>query len=316
MAWTTLDGSPPQVIAHRGASGYLPEHTLEGYALAIEQGADVIEPDLVVTRDGVLVARHDRGLARSTDIAKRPEFASRAIAGPDGKPEWRIDDFSWDELAQLRAVQPFAGRSEEHDGQLRIPTFNEVLELASEESERRGRPVAVYPELKHPAVFLATGHDMVDLLLRDIALLRARNQGRVDVWVQCFEAEPLWRVKHEGLRAFLLLDAATLGGRDPLALLEEDGQRLDGLAPEKFALIDHRGRDTGLIGRAHARGFGVHTWTFRNDRPNPAFRDATAELVAFFTAGVDALFGDFPDVAVHARDEAARALPPVGQAAH
>ncbi|HET7843430.1 MAG TPA: glycerophosphodiester phosphodiesterase family protein [Xanthomonadales bacterium] len=317
MAWTTLDGSPPQVIAHRGASGYLPEHTLEAYALAIAQGADVIEPDLVVTRDGVLVARHDRGLSRSTDVARRPEFATRAIEDPSGRPEWRIDDFSWGELTRLRAVQPFAGRSDAHDGRLKIPSFHEVLKLACEESERRGRPVAVYPELKHPAAFLASGHDVVELLLRDVANMRKRHQGQVDVWVQCFEPEPLWRVKREaGLRCFLLLEAATISGRDVFPLLVDGSDRLDGLAPEKLALIDHRGRETGLVSRAHARGFGVHTWTFRNDRPNPAFRGATDELVAFFMAGIDAAFGDFPDVAVHARAEAARRRPAVGSPTH
>jgi glycerophosphoryl diester phosphodiesterase len=290
MAWHTLDGSQPYVIAHRGASGYLPEHTLEAYALAIAQGADVIEPDLVPTRDGVLVARHDRGLARSTDVETRPEFATRAVAGPEGRPEWRIDDFSWGELTRLRAVQPFAGRSNAHDGRLRIPSFHEVLKLASEESERRGRRVIVYPELKHPAAFLATGHDVLELMLRDIAVMRARNRGQVDVWLQCFEPEPL--------------------------LLEGGAARLDGLAPEKPALIDHRGRDTGLVARAHARGFGIHTWTFRNDRPNPAFRDATAELVAYFNAGVDAVFADFPDVAFRARAEALRAAPLAGQPTH
>ena len=317
MSWNTLDGSQPLVIAHRGASGYLPEHTLEGYALAIAQGADVLEPDLVVTRDGVLVARHDRGLSRSTDVASRAEFAARAVSGPEGQPEWRIDDFSWGELTRLRAVQPFAGRSEAHDGRLRVPSFFEVLKLACEESERRGRRIVVYPELKHPAAFLASGHDVASLLLRDVELMRARNQGDVQVWLQCFEPEPLFRLKRAaGLRSFLLLEAATVSGRDPFALLEESGTRLDGLAPEKFALIDHRGRDTGLIAKAHARGFGVHTWTFRNDRPNPAFRDATAELVAFFTAGIDAAFGDFPDVAVHARSIAGVARPSVGHAAH
>ena len=317
MAWNTLDGSQPLVIAHRGASGYLPEHTIEAYALALTQGADVIEPDLVPTRDGVLVARHDRGLSRSTDVASRPEFASRAVAGPEGRPEWRVDDFSWGELTRLRAVQPFAGRSDAHDGRLRIPSFHEVLKLAGEESERRGRRVIVYPELKHPAAFLATGHDVVELMLRDIAVMRTRNVGQVDVWVQCFEPDPLWRIKRDaGLRAFLLLEAAICSGRDPLALLVAGDVRLDGMAPEKLALIDHRGRDTGLVARAHARGFGVHTWTFRNDRPNPAFRDATAELVAFFNAGIDAVFGDFPDVAVRARAEASRQSPPVGQPAH
>src|SRR6185436_13434597 len=110
VSWRTLDGRPTRVIAHRGASGYLPEHTAAAFRLGIEMGADAVEPDVVPSRDGVLVVRHDRGLARSTDVASRPEFADRARAASDGSREWHVDDFDWTELRTLRAVQPFAQR--------------------------------------------------------------------------------------------------------------------------------------------------------------------------------------------------------------
>jgi len=133
MDWPTLDGAPPRIIAHRGASGPMPEHTLEGYALALEQGADVIEPDLVSSRDAQLVIRHDRDLTRSTDIATRPEFAARRRNG-----DWWIEDLDLAEIARLRAVQPFPSRDHAYDGRFRIPTFAAALLWAETEARRSG----------------------------------------------------------------------------------------------------------------------------------------------------------------------------------
>ena len=148
--WGTLAGAPPLVIAHRGASGIFPEHTLPAYALAIQQGADVIEPDLVSTADGVLVARHEPNLVATTDVAARPEFAARRRqvlidgAAEDG---FFACDFTLAEIRTLRAVQPMAQRSQTFNGRFGIPTFDEIVALA----RGAGRRVAVYPETKHPA---------------------------------------------------------------------------------------------------------------------------------------------------------------------
>src|SRR5579864_6467898 len=138
MIWSTLQGKATRIIAHRGASGYRPEHTLDGYALAAAQGADVLEPDLLMSRDGVLFARHDLGLARSTDIASRAEFAARAreIAGVR---DWWIGDFTASELDTLRAVQPFPQRGTLHDGRLVLPRLAMVLDLLTALSAQYAR---------------------------------------------------------------------------------------------------------------------------------------------------------------------------------
>jgi glycerophosphoryl diester phosphodiesterase len=292
-----------RIIAHRGASGLLPEHTLAGYRLAIDQGADLIEPDLVVTRDGVLLARHDRGLARSTDIATRPHFAGRARRLDDGSHDWWVDDFDWAELAELRAIQPFPGRDRSEDGRHPIPTFAEVLDVAAEGSRRSGRRISVYPEIKHPALFTALG---IDPTARFIELLAARGLTgpACGVWFQCFESEPIDRVQAAlGLPGFELFEASRVDAPGFLADVERCRARgRSGIALPKRALIDAAGHDTGHTRRAHALGLAMHTWTFRDDQPNPPFATPIEEYAAFFALGVDALFSDFPATAVAARD--------------
>src|ERR1700754_1463132 len=155
--WHTLDGKPPLVIAHRGASGYRPEHTIASYTLAIEFGADYIEPDLVATRDGQLIARHEPLLDDTTDVKSRPEFASRRSTKTlDGKDVtgFFASDFTLEEIRQLRAVQPNPARSKEFDGKFTVPTFEEILDLVEQESAKRGRRIGIYPEIKHPAFHL------------------------------------------------------------------------------------------------------------------------------------------------------------------
>jgi glycerophosphoryl diester phosphodiesterase len=183
----------PLVIGHRGASGYLPEHTLEAYALAIELGADFIEPDLVMTRDGHLVARHEPNLIATTDVRHRPEFASRLrTAVVDGFEEegWFASDFTLAELKTLRAVQAFGERPQQTNGLFRIPTFEEVIELAKRKSQEKGRTIGVYPETKHP-----TYHQQLDLPLEPV-LVRALKRAGWDrrdapVFIQSFEQSNL-----------------------------------------------------------------------------------------------------------------------------
>lgn len=164
----TLNGAKPLVIGHRGAAGYLPDHTLEGYKKAIDLGADFIEPDLVATQDGVLVARHEPNITATTDVSLRPEFAARKtkkIVDGVEVEGWFASDFTLAELKTLRAIQPLADRDPQFDGQFQIPTLVEVLDLAKGESAKIGRTVGVYPETKHPTFHSALGLALEDRLL-------------------------------------------------------------------------------------------------------------------------------------------------------
>ena len=187
--WNTLNGDKPLVIGHRGAAGYLPDHTLEGYRRAVEMGADFIEPDLVATKDGVLVARHEPNIVATTDVKDRPEFAKRKRkAVVDGFEEegWFVSDFTLAELKTLRAVQPLSDRDQRYNGQFAIPTFEEVLTLAETESKRAGRTIGVYPETKHPTYHQRLGLPLEDRLL-DALAKRGLTQKSSPVIIQSFE---------------------------------------------------------------------------------------------------------------------------------
>lgn len=341
MTWSTLDGAAPLVIAHRGASGYLPEHTLEAYKLAIEMGADVIEPDLVFTKDGVLIARHDRYLSTTTDVADRPEFAARKRANDDPnddpREDWWVEDFTLAELKTLRARQPFPGRSKEHDGLYEIATFEEVLALATEEAAKAGRKIGVYPETKHPGFFASIGHDFEAPLL---APLEGFDAG--PVFIQSFEPEILKRLrgKTEAKLVQLVYEAAP--GAGPNIPLAEIAAYADGVGPEKrlvTAWVDwnEEGRArSNFVEQARALGLAVHSWTFRDDQPNVALHmmlensdaplsliiaedvalpnvsdDAFAEYSVFFSLSVDGVFTDFPDTAVRVRDTISQSAHPL-----
>ena len=179
----------PLVIGHRGASGYLPEHTLEAYALAIEMGADYIEPELVATRDGVLIARHEPNMINTTNVRDLPQFADRRRTRVvDGVAEdgFFASDFTYAEIKQIRAVQAFGDRDAGFNGRYRIPTFDEVIELAKRKSAEEGRTIGVYPETKHP-----TFHQQLGLALEDrlLAVLQRHgwNHRSAPVFIQSFE---------------------------------------------------------------------------------------------------------------------------------
>ncbi|MEI2655512.1 MAG: glycerophosphodiester phosphodiesterase [Microthrixaceae bacterium] len=187
------DRPAPLVLGHRGATGYLPEHTLASYALAIEQGADFIEPDLVSTKDGVLVARHEVDITGTTDVADHPEFASRRTTKTiDGitSTGWFADDFTLAEIRTLRAVQRLGFRPQQYNGLYKIPTFAEVIELAQAARRAKGRVVGVYPETKHP-----TYHQSVGLPLeRKVVSVLQRygwNHRSAPVFIQSFEVANL-----------------------------------------------------------------------------------------------------------------------------
>ncbi|MEL4179593.1 glycerophosphodiester phosphodiesterase [Roseateles sp. PN1] len=201
MAWNTLDGNAPLVIAHRGASGYLPEHTLEGYAKAIEMGANYIEPDLVMTKDGVLVARHEPIIGDSTNVRQLAQFANRmttkTIDGVTYKNQYFVEDFTLAELKTLGAMQTRAGRPTTYDGKFQVPTLDEVINLAKAKSIETGRSIGIYPELKHSTymqgVSLAQGRSKTYFEDKLVDTLHAAygNVANAPVFIQSFEVSNL-----------------------------------------------------------------------------------------------------------------------------
>jgi glycerophosphoryl diester phosphodiesterase len=302
---TPLAASPPVpagalVIAHRGASGERPEHTLEAYRLAIAQGADFIEPDLVMSSDGILMARHDPWLSDSTDIASRPEFADRrrTLTGPEGEvlTDWWAFDFTSAELKTLRARQVREGRSKAFDGLHEIPAFEEIIALAQREGEARGRAVGLYPETKWPAEHAAAGLDMATAL---VGALTAAGLDTADapVFVQSFEAGILKTLRERiGTRLVQLVYPEGWQPGAPANIpLAEIATYAQGVGPYKSLLIDpETGAPTGYAAEARALGLSVHTWTFRDD-DRPAWAATPEdEIRAALAAGANGIFTDFP----------------------
>ena len=328
----------PIVIAHRGASGYAPEHTLVSYFTAIAQGADYIEPDLVMTRDGVMVARHENEIGGTTDVASRKEFAGRRttkVIDGVGMTGWFTEDFLLEELKTLRAreripqVRPANTRL---DGSLEIPTLEEILGLARGVDEQRHararelglpapRPIGVYPETKHPSYFAGIGLAMEERL---VAALERHGYRGPDggAYLQSFETGNLKVLRRLTRLPLVQLIEATgapydlVQRGDPRTYsdlvtpegLEEIAGYAACIGPAKSLVIprDEDGRlmrPTSLVADCHAVGLGVHPWTFRAEREFlPAGLDLEGELREFLAAGVDGFFADNPDVGVRARD--------------
>ena len=327
--------SAPLVIGHRGASGYRPEHTLAAYELAARMGADFIEPDLVITSDGVLVARHENEISGTTDVANHPEFAARRTTKTiDGQPltGWFVEDFTLAELRTLRAkerIPAIRQRNTIYDGLFLVPTLQEVIDLAQRLSLELGRPIGIYPETKHPTFFQSIGRPLEPPL---IAILRRNGLDRADaaVFVQSFETTNLRELNRvldvplvqllgsktskpfdlaSGTRTYA--DLATPSG------LREIARYADGVGPSKDYVVprDATGRSlapTSFVTDAHTAGLIVHPYTFRNENTflplelrssaDPAaYGNALAEYALFFGLGVDGLFSDNPDTAVLAR---------------
>jgi glycerophosphoryl diester phosphodiesterase len=228
----TLDGKAPIVIGHRGASGYLPEHTLEAYALAIEQGADYIEPDLVLTKDGVMIARHEPMLGGTTDVAQRPEFADRRTTKLlDGvtTTDWFASDFTLPEIKTLRAVQARANRDQSHNGLYEIPTLTEVIALAKRKSRETRRTIGVYPEIKH-SIFhagLFGPHVFENKLLRRLHAAYG-NRSCAPVYIQSFEVGNLQYLRRKTrIRLVQLIDADDVNPDGSLSLVPPYRQPYD-----------------------------------------------------------------------------------------
>ena len=325
----------PLVIGHRGASGYRPEHTIASYTLAIELGADYIEPDLVSTKDHVLVARHENDITETTDVAAHPEFADRKTTKTiDGVAHtgWFTEDFTLAELRTLRAKERLPDlrpANTAFDGLYQVPTFQEVIDLA----KRAG--VGIYPETKHPTYFDSIGLSLEEPLL---ATLRANGLTgpRAKVFIQSFETANLKELNgRTRLPLVQLIDATgrpydfVVSG-DPRtyadlvtpAGLAEIATYADGIGPSKDLIVprDSAGNllePTSLVRDAHREGLVVHPWTFRREnnflpldfrQGNPASPeflrapgDLPAELRLFFRLGVDGVFSDNADVAVATR---------------
>ena len=316
------------IIAHRGASGERPEHTIASYTLAIEQGADYIEPDLVLTKDGVLVARHENEISETTDVADKPEFADRKTSKTiDGKKMtgWFTEDFTLAELKTLRAKERLPQLRQDNmafDRQFEIPTFEEILTLA------KAHNVGVYPETKHPSYFASIGLPHEAPLL---ALLTRFGHVTKDapIFIQSFEVENLKALRPKTkLRLIQLMDeTGSPADRSDMTYTQmatAEGLKIvatyaDGVGPNKAmviprTLIGNLGTPTTLVADAHKVGLAVHPWTFRRENyflplaqksgiDPRGIGDVEAEMKAFLATGIDGIFSDNVAEAVSARGQ-------------
>ncbi|USU13256.1 glycerophosphodiester phosphodiesterase [Sphingomonadaceae bacterium OTU29THOMA1] len=312
--------SAPIVIAHRGASGSRPEHTLAAYELAIDQGADFIEPDLVPTRDDVLVARHENAIGGTTDVAAHPEFASRRTTKTiDGQmlTDWFVEDFTLVELKTLRArerLPQLRADNARYDGQFEVPTLAEIIALA------RRRHVGIYPETKHPTYFARIGHP-TDGLLVDQLKAAGWDSADAPVFIQSFEVANLKRIHALTTVRLIQLVAGQGGPADGAvssyaAMLTPVGLRqvatyAYGLGPDKAQLWSGDAPTT-LVSDAHAAGLRVHPWTyraentflparFRRGEAPEAHGDIAVEIASALRLGIDGFFTDYPLLGVETR---------------
>ena len=295
------------VIAHRGASGERPEHTLESYRLAIEEGADYIEPDLVMTRDGVLIARHENEIGGTTDVAMHPEFASRrrtqTIDG-DTMTGWFTEDFTIVEIKTLRARERLPAlrpQNCEFDGRFAVPTFDEILQLATEAGQRSGaRKIGVYPETKHPAHFAGIGLPLEQSVL-DSLRRHDYDAAGSPVFIQSFDPRNLRQLRAMTPLPLLQLLEHELGDLADIATYA------DGIGIAKSLATAE------AVRAAHAVNLEVHVWTLRAENQflpddlkigaSPAAHgDLDAEIRRFLDLGIDGFFTDFPAAGVRVRD--------------
>jgi glycerophosphoryl diester phosphodiesterase len=312
-----MNASLPQVIGHRGAPGYRPEHTLASYRLAIALGADSVEPDLVMTSDGVAVLRHETEISDTTDVALRPEFADRRTVKEIGGRQvrgWFCEDLTLTELKSLRAVERLPARRPRNtrwDGRFEVATFDELLMLLAEETRRWERRIGLHVELKSSSYLSSIGLPLEETVLsslRDHGL----DRGGSGVWLQSFETTNLRRLREvTDLPLVQLVDAV---GAPADLVAQGDPTTYDDLctpgglrAVARYADVVGVARTRllerpGLVDDAHLAGLQVLAWTVRDD--DPAGREVLdAEVRALLDAGVDGLFSDHPDTTLLVRDE-------------
>jgi glycerophosphoryl diester phosphodiesterase len=322
------DTKSPIVIAHRGASGLRPEHTIASYTLAIEQGADFIEPDLVLTKDNVFVARHENDITGTTDVATHPEFANRKktkVIDGESHTGWFTEDFTLAELKTLRAKErllQLRPDNAKYDGQFEIPTLGEIIALAKARSKATGRTIGIYPETKHPSYFASIGLPMEAKLVAELKAV-GWSDAKAPVFIQSFEVDNLKRLhKLTHIRLIQLMDAA--GGPADKAVasyaematpagLKTVATYAYGIGPSKSMIRNGDAPPTNLIADAHKAGLRVHPWTFRAENfflppslktgANPADHGRLSDEIALYIKdGVDGFFTDFPGIGAEARD--------------
>jgi len=333
----------PGVYGHRGASAILPEHTLAAYAQAIADGADYIEPDLVMTRDGVLVARHENEIGGTTDVAEREEFEDRRTTKTiDGEQitGWFTEDFTLAELRTLRVRERIPQlRSTAFDGQFSIPTFDEILDFLVQQATRANKGIGIVPEIKHPSYFQAIGLPMEDKVLDALRANPYTNVGPVTI--QSFEIanlrylrgrigrggnirllQLLWKAGEQPADVVKAGGALTYGQMMTPAGLKEIASYADGIGPELRSIIPltadgSLGQSTSLVNDAHAQRLMVIPYTFRPENyfiagnlrkgalnaRNP--EGSIAEMRAYLATGVDAIFTDDPALGRRAVDSPA-----------
>ena len=335
------ESSGPTIYGHRGAAGYRPEHTLASYRVGARLGADYIEPDLVSTKDHVLVARHEPAIGETTDVADHPEFADRqttkVIDGVTFANQWFTEDFTLAELKTLRAKERLPAlrqRNTIYDGRYTIPTFQEVIDLRDQLSRQLHRHIGLVPELKHSTYFATLGLPLEQPFVRTLRANGIDNR-RGKVTVQSFEISNLKALNRQlrGVPLVQLLDAKTLKPGDVLAAggtttygdmatpegLREIARYADVASPSKDYIVprDATGRSlapTTFIDDAHAAGLDVVAYTFRNENMYlplelrsstdlAQYGNAIAEYEQFFALGIDGVFSDNPDTAKAARDD-------------
>jgi glycerophosphoryl diester phosphodiesterase len=340
----TLNGELPIVIGHRGASGYRPEHTLAAYELAIEMGADYIEPDLVSTKDGILIARHENAIAivdpttgviteATTNVAELPQFADRKTTKViDGVTitGWFTEDFTLEELKTLKArerIPQIRPQNVAFNDQFEVPTLQEVIDLAKRKSEETGRTIGIYPETKHPTYFDSIGLSLEEPL---VETLTANGYVGEDapVFVQSFEVGNLQLLNtltdvplvqlfggaaQQPFDFIVSGDTRTYGDLATPTGLGAIANYADGIGPSKRLIIPTNTENqllppTTLVSDAHQAGLLVHPYTFRNEDVFLAADyngDPVLEYEQFFNLGIDGLFSDNPDTAFTVRNRVA-----------
>jgi glycerophosphoryl diester phosphodiesterase len=332
----------PLVIGHRGACGYRPEHTRLAYELAFQLGADFVEPDIVATKDGVLVLRHENEISGTTDVSTRPEFAAlRTTKEVDGVSVtgWFTEDFTWQQLSTLRCrerLAPLRQASASFDGQYPIMRLSHLFDLVDELSEHTDRELGVVAEIKHATHFESIGLPLDELFADVVAQVGWRGEPNRLV-VESFEKTVLGKVRERGIRGhriYLIEDegaAFDLVARDGAAATsyaDEIGEvglyglatrtgadTLDGISVNKSLLLDAEAEagTTDLVDRAHAVGLAVFTWTlrpenafltapFRTEAGKAAFGHWQQEFHTIMSTGIDGVFADHPDLAIVVRD--------------
>lgn len=327
----------PMIIAHRGASGYRPEHTLAAYELAIDVGADFVEPDLCLTRDGVLVARHENEISGTTDVSDHPEFASRRTKKTiDGEPVegWFTEDFTLAELKTLRArerMPKIRQRNTIYNGRYEIPTFQEIIDLVKRKSAEQKRRIGIYPESKHPSYFAGLGLESAGKIVETLHK-NGYKESTDPVFIQCFEPGTLKKIRKTTKLPLIQLiddagkpydwvlqkDSRSFADMVTPAGLKEIAGYAQGIGPSKILISPRDKNDkllppTTVVADAHKVGLQVHPWTFRNENAflpadfrtssnEKEYGNAFAEYKLFYDLGVDAVFSESPDTALEVRD--------------